>query len=76
MEFRERMEKACAERNFDLVGDLVEIAADKAHEERMAAMRILTDYAYPKLKAVEATVTEPVRVVMVDATLDHDDPIG
>jgi len=77
VEFRERVEQACADKGFDLVEEIIDIARDHTSEDRMAALKLVVDYAYPKLKAVEMQVTEVPRFELIDASqLAPDDPLG
>jgi len=54
MEFRQRLDKICKELKFDLIRSTVIMARDSEDEAiQIAARRILTDYAYPKLKSID-----------------------
>lgn len=79
-EFQELYKKAAKERGFNLAETLVEISADKSNPElQVKALAILAQYAYPKLKAQEMQITEPVRVLVIDATQPQEpdvDPLS
>lgn len=78
--FRERVELILTGRGFDLLDALVRQAQGEdvlmfrgvEPEVRAslmsAARKLLVDYTYPRLKAIEVTQTEPVRIEVVDLT--------
>ena len=83
IEFRERVDTLCKARGFDLVQAVVEqamgvdsILFDGLTPAERAPLisqgrRTLLDYAYPRLKAVEHSVAQPVRVVIRDDESDQ-----
>lgn len=83
MEFRARVDRLCEARGFDLVQAVVEqamgidpILFDGLTPAERAPLisqgrRTLLDYAYPRLKAVEHSVAQPVRVVIRDDESDQ-----
>lgn len=77
-EFREKLAAASKKHKFDLVETLVTIANDKQDENRMAALKIISDHSIPKLKAVELQSSEPQRIMLIDATKPppSEDPLG
>lgn len=78
LEAREQFDAACKKHNFNLIEWLVEIAADPSVEmdHRTRAAQLVTPYVYPKLKAQELTVTDPVRLVVIDASKEEVDPLS
>lgn len=76
MEFRRLFDAESARQGFDLMATLVGMANDPdlAAEMRIRAMGTIVPYAYPKLKAIEVAQTEPVKIVLIDASRDGDPP--
>lgn len=85
VEFREKLEALQVKYNFDLVDLMVQQAlgtdetlygnmdvAEKA-PYMSQARRSLQDYTYPKLKAMEVTTVEPVRIIIEDHELMKND---
>ncbi len=54
-DFRTRLDAISAATGFDLVKIAVNLALHKDPGTRLAALRLLADYSYPKLKSVEHT---------------------
>ena len=83
-EFREKLEALQKTHGFDLV-ELITQQALGTDDTMYAGMdaeakapfmasgrKMLQDYAYPKLKAMEVTNTEPKRIILVDDRLERD----
>lgn len=76
-EFREKLDEVCKARGYDLIESLVATAQgeDIARDEpniAFQARRLLTEYAYPKLKALDVAVVEPVTVVVRDLSAEKE----
>ena len=88
MQFRERVDALCKKHGFDLVESLVlgaqgvdPVLRTNGNEDQhaIACRKLLTDYAYPKLRAQEIATEGVTEVRIVDATqppIQEPDPLS